>query len=387
MKTYRLLLLAVLLLLTGCKAANPPPEKKTASTAEKKIPPTEVSLVAFGDYMMHRPQINAARRGNGFDFTEDFRYVKPFIDAADVAMINLETTLTEGDKGYTTFPLFASPIEIARDLKTVGFDVVTTANNHAYDTYGPGVEKTYRALRDAGMEVVGTGEGEAKPLIKTVNDIKIGFLAYTYGLNGNDSIMANSDKPHAVAIYSEAKVDEDMAALKKAGVDAVVCCMHWGDEYIQAPTATQRKQAAYLAGKGVDIIFGSHPHVPLAIDNIATKEGACFVAYSMGNFVSNQRREYMNTSRVETGQMVRACLRKDETGTHVVAFQPDALYVDKHWGDHLYFHVLPAEAVLSGEIPCPRRENVKGRLEETLNAHNERIDFNFVRSISKEEKQ
>ena len=85
--------------------------------------------------------------------------------------------------------------------------------------------------------------------------------------------------------------------------------------------------------------------------------------------------------------MVQACLRKDETGTHVVAFQPDALYVDKHWGDHLYFHVLPAEAVLSGEIPCPRRENVKGRLEETLNAHNERIDFNFVRSISKEEKQ
>lgn len=380
MKAYRLFLLVVLLLLTGCEAANPPPQ-------EKKIPPTEVSLIAFGDYMMHRPQINAARRGDGFDFTEDFRYVKPFIDDADVAMINLETTLTEGDKGYTTFPLFATPIEIARDLKAVGFDVVSTANNHAYDTYGPGVEKTYGALTDAGMDVVGTGEVEAKPFIKTVNGIKIGFLAYTYGLNGNDSIMAKSDKPRAVAIYSEAKVDEDIAQIKKAGVDAIVCLMHWGEEYTKAPTATQKKQAAYLAEKGVDIIFGSHPHVPLAIDNIATKEGACFVAYSMGNFVSNQRREYMNMGRVETGQMVRARLRKDEMGTQVVAFQPDALYVDKHWGDRLYFHVLPAEAVLSGEISCPRTEKVKGRLEETINAHKERIDPNLVRSISKEEKQ
>lgn len=380
MKAYRLFLLAVLLLLTGCEAANPPPQ-------EKKIPPTEVNLIAFGDYMMHRPQINAARRSDGFDFTEDFRYVKPFIDDADVAMINLETTLTEGDKGYTTFPLFATPIEIARDLKAVGFDVVSTANNHAYDTYGPGVEKTYGALTDAGMEVVGTGEVEAKPLIKTVNGIKIGFLAYTYGLNGNDGIMEKSDKPRAVAIYSEEKAAEDIARLNEAGVDAIVCFMHWGEEYTKAPTATQKKQAAYLAEKGVDVIFGSHPHVPLAIDNIATKEGACFVAYSMGNFVSNQRREYMNMGRVETGQMVRARLRKDETGTQVVAFQPDALYVDKHWGDHLYFHVLPAEAVLSGEISCPRTEKVKGRLEETVNAHKERINPNLVRSISKEEKQ
>lgn len=124
MKTIRLFLLAALLILTGCEAAEPPQK-------EKKIQPTEVSLVAFGDYMMHRPQINAARRGDGFDFTEDFRYVKPFIDDADVAMINLETTLTDGAKGYTTFPMFATPMEIARDLKSVGFDVVSTANNHA----------------------------------------------------------------------------------------------------------------------------------------------------------------------------------------------------------------------------------------------------------------
>lgn len=380
MKRYRLILLALLFTLPGCVASEVKPQ-------EKKIPPTEVSLIAFGDYMVHRPQINAARRGEGFDFTEDFCYVKPFIDDADVAVINLETTLTDGKKGYTTFPMFASPIEIARDLKNVGFDVITTANNHAYDTFAPGVETTYRALTEAGMDVVGTGEVEAKPLIKTVNNIKIGFLAYTYGLNGNDGALQNSHRPNAVAIYSEAKVDEDMAALKAAGVDAVVCFMHWGEEYIKEPTATQKKQADYLAEKGVDTIFGSHPHVPLAVDNIATKDGACFVAYSMGNFVSNQRREYMNTSRVETGQMVRARLRKDEKGTHVVAFQPDALYVDKHWGDGLHFDVLPAEAVLSGEIPCPRIDQVKGRLEETLHAHRERINPDFIVSISKGEKQ
>lgn len=373
MKKFVSFILAALLLLSGCVAAQKP-----AAAKEKAEPAKVVNLIAFGDYMVHRPQINGAKRSDGFDFTGDFQYLKPFIEGADVAMINLETTLTDGAKGYTTFPMFASPVEIARDLKTVGFDVVATANNHAYDTFGPGVETTYRALTDAGMDVVGTGENKAEPLIKSVNGMKIGFLAYTYGLNGNDVVLKNSEKPEAVAVYSEEKADEDIKALKAAGVDAIVCFMHWGVEYVKEPTAEQKKQAAYLAKKGVDIIFGSHPHVPLGIDNIVNGDRRTFVAYSMGNFVSNQRREYMNTSRVETGQMVRAQLTKDEKGTRVSAFLPDALYVDKYWGDRLHFDVLPAEAVLSGEIPCPRAEQVKGRLEETLSAHRERVDPNSV---------
>ena len=380
MKKFVSLILVALLLLSGCAA-----EQKQEPVVEKKEPPKVVNLIAFGDYMVHRPQINAAKTADGFDFTGDFQYLKPYIEAADVAMINLETTLTDGAKGYTTFPMFASPIEIARDLKAVGFDVVSTANNHAYDTFGPGVETTYRALTDAGMDVVGTGENKAEPLIKTVNGMKIGFLSYTYGLNGNDGVLKNSEKPEAVAVYSEERVDEDMNTLKAAEVDAVVCFMHWGVEYVKEPTAEQKKQAAYLAEKGVDIIFGSHPHVPLGIDNIAHGDRRTFVAYSMGNFVSNQRREYMNTSRVETGQMVRAQLTKDEKGTRVSAFLPDALYVDKYWGDRLHFDVLPAEAVLSGEIPCPRLEQVRGRLEETLSAHRARVDSNMI-LLSEEEK-
>ena len=380
MKKFVSLILVALLLLSGCAA-----EQKRSPVAKKAEPAKVVNLVAFGDYMVHRPQINAAKTAHGFDFTGDFQYLKPYIEAADVAMINLETTLTDGTKGYTTFPMFASPIEIARDLKVVGFDVVSTANNHAYDTFGPGVETTYRALTDAGMDVVGTGENKAEPLIKTVNGMKIGFLSYTYGLNGNDGVLKNSEKPEAVAVYSEEKVDEDMAELKAAGIDAVVCFMHWCVEYVKEPTAEQKKQATYLAQKGVDIIFGSHPHVPLGIDNIANGDRRTFVAYSMGNFVSNQRREYMNISRVETGQMVRAQLTKDEKGTRVTGFLPDALYVDKYWGDRLHFDVLPAEAVLSGEIPCPRVEQIRGRLEETLGAHRERVDSNMI-LLSEEEK-
>lgn len=214
MKKFLSLVLAALLLLSGC---GPVAEKKPAPAAKEAEPPKVVNLIAFGDYMVHRPQINGAKTADGFDFTGDFQYLKPYIEAADVAMINLETTLTDGAKGYTTFPLFASPIEIARDLKTVGFDVVSTANNHAYDTFGPGVETTYRALTDAGMDVVGSGENKAEPLIKTVKGMKIGFLAYTYGLNGNDGVMKNSEKPEAVAIYSEEKADEDIKALKAAG--------------------------------------------------------------------------------------------------------------------------------------------------------------------------
>lgn len=373
------IILGLIVVLTGCETLD-----QTTQQKPEPEPPKHVEIVAFGDFMLHRPQLRAAQTGEGYDFKPIFRYLTPYIQEADIAMINLETTLTDGSNGYTTYPVFSSPKEVARDFKEVGFDIISTANNHGYDKLGPGVESTYNYLKDAGLDIVGTQVEDTPPLIKEVNGMKLGFICYTYGLNGFDDILKNSEKPFAVSIFSEEKAENDIRYLKENGVDAIICFIHWGEEYRKEPTDLQKAQARFLADQGVALILGSHPHVPEGVDNLVTESGKTFVAYSMGNFVSNQRREYMNRSDVETGQMVRASIVKDEKGTRVESFEPLATYVDKYSAGGLHFEVIPVREALSGEIPVERIESIRARLESAEADHGERVDPNLVIQMKKE---
>ncbi|MDD7362729.1 MAG: CapA family protein [Peptoniphilus sp.] len=378
MKKPIAILCLLFLFLTGCGAGV------EEAARDAQVEPKTARIVAFGDLMFHRPQLNAAQTEEGYDFKDNFNGVEPFINDADIAMINLETTLTDGEKGYTTFPVFSSPSELAYNLKEVGFDIISTANNHAYDKQGEGTEKTYDYLKEAGLDVIGTQTKEPDPLVKDVNGIKIGFLSYTYGLNGFDHLLEESDKPYAVSVFSKERVERDMARLNERGADIVVCYMHWGEEYTNEPTETQKEQAKFLAEQGVSLILGSHPHVPQGVDNIPGSRGTTYVAYSMGNFVSNQRRENMSDRRVEMGQMVRADIVKDEKGTRVAAFEPEALYVDKYWTDKLHYEVVPARATLAGEIPNERLDVIRPRLEETLEHQRRLVDPKLVVSVEDE---
>ena len=187
-----------------------------------------------------------------------------------------------------------------------------------------------------------------------------------------------------MSIFSEEKAENDIRYLKENGVDAIICFIHWGEEYRKEPTDLQKAQARFLADQGVTLILGSHPHVPEGVDNLVTESGKTFVAYSMGNFVSNQRREYMNRSDVETGQMVCASIVKDEKGTRVESFEPLATYVDKYSAGGLHFEVIPVREALSGEIPVERIESIRARLESAEAAHGERVDPNLVIQMKKE---
>ena len=123
-----------------CTPAGGPPRQRPAVP-----PPQRVRMLFGGDVMQHLPQVEAARSGEGFDYTPVFAALAPRMHAADLAVVNLETTLTRSGR-YTGYPLFRSPAELADALRGAGVDVALLANNHCCDGGAEGIRTTIREL-------------------------------------------------------------------------------------------------------------------------------------------------------------------------------------------------------------------------------------------------
>lgn len=249
----------------------------------------EAELVFAGDAMQHQAQLEAAALpGGGWDYSECFADVAPWIKTADLAVVNLETPI--GPAPHSGYPCFNAPDAFLHALRDAGFDLFLTANNHTLDRRDRGVRSTIEALDACGLPHIGTYRNAADrdslvPHIRTVAGMRIGFLNYTYGTNG---IEARDGA--AVDYIDRGKIAADIAATKKAGAEIICACVHWGDEYQLLPNAGQRSLADWLQEQGVQLIIGSHPHVIQPMELRENTDGTkCLVVYSLGNFISNMR--------------------------------------------------------------------------------------------------
>ena len=276
--------------------------------------PQKAELVFVGDAMQHQSQLDAARsKGGVYDYSECFEQVRPYVESADLAVVNLETTL--GGKNYTGYPMFCSPDSYARALKDAGFDLFLLANNHMLDRRDRGVKRTVSVLDS--MKVLHVGAYADKeyrsknlPLVKDVKGFKVAFLNYTYGTNG---IPVQGD---VVIDYIDLdKMKSDVAAARKAGAELVAVCVHWGVEYSLLPTAAQKRLADKIAALDVDMIIGGHPHVIEPMEMRERADGRKqFLVYSLGNFISGMR-----TADTRGGAMTRVTLERDSLGKAYVA--------------------------------------------------------------------
>lgn len=254
-----------------------------------------IKLAVVGDIMIHSPQISGAyvEEDNRYDFLSNYSYVASYLQEADFAIANIETTLAGEEYAFSGYPLFNSPPELAATLKQSGFDLLNTANNHSLDRGMDGVINTIKHIEEAGLNYVGTArsqEERERGFIFSQNDIKIAFYAYTYGTNG---IPIPSGSEYLVSLIDEALIKEDVERAKNIeGVDLVIISLHWGNEYQRLPSGSQREIAERLIDVGVDIIIGSHPHVIQPAEIIKTEKAEGLVLYSLGNFISNQRWRY-----------------------------------------------------------------------------------------------
>lgn len=274
----------------------------SAPDVEEPKEDVTVKFSVIGDIMCHNTQYKDAFNSstNTYDFSYVFSEIEEYFKGNDINIGNLETTFSP-DRDLSSYPTFNTPQALATDLKELGINVLSTANNHSMDTGDNGVVSTLDVLDGVGLQHTGTYRSQEERdtlLIKDVKGVKIAFLSYTYGTNG---IPIPSSKPYLVNLIDKEKMLADITKAKQANVDVIVCNMHWGVEYKDTPNSEQEDLANFLLTNGVDIILGSHPHVLEKMEkvNITTVDGEdkeCFVIYSLGNFVSGQVKDKTKTS-------------------------------------------------------------------------------------------
>ncbi len=299
-----------------------------------------LKLLFAGDLMGHMPQHNAALQADGsYDYAPCFRYVKDYIQSADLAIVNLEVPLA--GKPYSGYPQFSSPDALAEAARKAGFDIMTTANNHCVDRGGKGLERTLRALDSLNIPHLGTYRDRAQhdaahPLMVERNGIRLALLCYTYGTNGIEA-----PKPNVVNFIDTTEMLRDLRTADERGADFVITLIHWGIEYQTHSNREQEEMARWLLEHGCDAVIGGHPHVVQNFTYDAIPGNARFpepVVYSMGNYVSNQR-----DVNCDGGIMVELNLEK--RGGRIVAQRMQYLPYWVHRGtvDSVYqYYVVPS---------------------------------------------
>jgi poly-gamma-glutamate synthesis protein (capsule biosynthesis protein) len=274
--------------------------------------PHELARVSFavaGDVIPHEPvRASAEAAGGGAQgWGSLLADVSDVFAGVDFGFVNMETPVAPAhSKGSKPF-MFDAPVALPEALKANGIKIVSFANNHVMDQGWAGFAETREHLREIGLQFVGSGDTAAQtwqPLIVEANGIKVGWLGMTRWLNGNRN-PDKDDQPHVnffpypgesggVPGADEAQV---LAAVKaaRAQCDMLVISIHWGTEYATAPRPEDVDLAHKMLDAGASVIVGHHPHVLQQIETYPTADGRMAVIfYSLGNFLSNQSRNYVD---------------------------------------------------------------------------------------------
>ncbi|GBF32811.1 capsule biosynthesis protein capA [Desulfocucumis palustris] len=333
----------LLLSVQGCSPAEKPRGEELNNRD------THIRITALGDFLMHMPVVNAAYEPerSGYNFRKMFSEVENQLSGADFTLANLETRLAGPAKGYSGYPRFNSPSELAGDMKALGIDMVTTANNHSMDMGPDGIAATLDNLDRAGLLHTGTyrsGEESEKPFTVDIKGIRVGFLNYTQNTNG---IPVPSESPFMVNLIERERIAKDINLLKKETPDLIIACMHFGTEYQQKPNEFQKTLVKELFQQGVDAVLGCHVHVvqPMETQTITAggKQKNCFVIYSLGNFISNQRWRHSDCGIILNLDIHKTA--EGETAIEKASYIPVWVHTYRE-NNRLNFRVLPVDEAI-----------------------------------------
>ena len=296
--------------------------------------PVQATILSGGDVILHSPFLstNKYKQADGtYNFHDMFRFIKDDYAAADFTVLNLETTIN--DTVYSGYPIFRSPASIVTALKDSSVDMCLIANNHIYDNGDHGFFYTVETLDNQNMIRLGGRKDttEVDYVIQDINGIKVGFMNYVYATGSSSNLNINgipvnsSTAPlintftydNLDALYD--RIEANLAEMELAEVDYTIAYIHWGNEYQLKENSYQREIAAELCELGIDALIGGHPHVVQPVDLLTSDDNShqMICLYSVGNHVSNQHREFMDsmpTGHTEDGLMSRLTIEKNHLG-------------------------------------------------------------------------
>jgi len=285
-----------------------------ARSQDAQNSPKKISFLFIGDIMGHDEQIWSAenRETHTFNYDDVFKYIKPVISQADIAIANFEVTIA--GQPYMGYPQFSSPADLASACKNAGIDYLVTANNHAADRGKKGIISTITKLDSIGIPHTGTflnaaSRDSLSPLMFQKDGASVALINYTFSTNG-----LTVPAPVIVNMLDKEAITKDVEKAKNKKADIIILFLHWGTEYDTIPSGDQTAMAKYFQSLGIDMVIGSHPHViqKMIMSGDSTLKENKLVVYSLGNFISNQHKP-----KTDGGSIVQVEFTKD-SGRYVL---------------------------------------------------------------------
>ena len=302
-----LLVCGVLILVIALGNRNPAepeqPEQTSEASASEQVPTqteaqtTVIHLAAAGD--LNVTDNTVAAGGTVYDYTQTFLDVAHLLAHADISVVNFEGGLYGDPFGTETA---SAPQSMMEALAGAGVDLVQLANSYSINDGVSGLRDTINGVRLAGMEPLGVyadsaAFNESKGFtLRNVNGVKVAFVAFTKGMDGM-ALPSGSEKCVNV-LYTDyssnyqkvdtAGISAVMDAAAAAKPDVTVVLVHWGSEFNDTISSSQKKIVELLQSKGADAIIGTHSHYvqQMKLD----RETGSFVAYSLGDFFGDASR-------------------------------------------------------------------------------------------------
>lgn len=294
---------------TTVAAETRPTQKPTQATEPatraQKSTKTTIHIKAAGDLNVTNTVINAGVAVGGYNYTRAFMDVASTLSDADLTVLNLEGNICGEPYGSDTT---SAPRELLDGLRNAGVDLIQMANSCTINNGLIGLTSTLQSIRAAGLEPVGAFASESEfqqskgYTITEAQGVKVAFVAFTKGLGGrglpagNDNLVNILYEDYA-STYD--KIDRNritsvLKAVEAEKPDITIALLHWGSEYNDDISDTQKSIVNLMKKQGVDVIIGTHPHTVQAIEYDAL--AGTLVAYSLGDFFGDASRGGTNYS-------------------------------------------------------------------------------------------
>lgn len=385
--------------VTNTPVVTPEATQTPEATPESTEPPapayTDISLAFAGDFLIHDNVLKAHYddASKTYNFDAAFSAISTELSKADLVAASLEVPFGGTEAGdYAGYPRFNCPDALAASFAKNKISMLFTAGVHAFDAGTAGMERTLTTLTENGL--VGTGTRLSAEnqnyAIAVVQDVKVGFINYTVGDRRSDGkIHANGttlsqEQEDCINVFTYdalegfyAKLETELAAMKAAGAEVLVVGIRWGTDYTTTVDANQKAIAQKLCDMGVDIIAGNGPHVvqPFEALTSQTTGNTTLCMYSLGNFLSNQRRELVsdNSGRTEDGIIYKINIRKQADGTvtlGTVEYVPTWVSLTEDADGTLTYSIVPVTAQSEGSKESESYERTQDVVAEGVEKHN-----------------